>query len=162
MALKQGDVGWLNDPVAQELLHAPIPARLAYNWKDGSPRVIPIGFYWTGEEIVVCSPEGAPKNPIIDNSKVAITIDTNTFPFKVLMIRGTAKVTQSTEIPQEYIQACIQLMGPEVAQGWFKSLEPLAKNIKYFARVGVKPEWVGILDFQAHFPSAVVKAMQGG
>ncbi len=159
MALNQGDVGLLNDPIAQELLRAPIPARLAYNWKDGSPRVIPIGFFWTGEDIVMCSPDSAPKNPVIDHSKVAITIDNNVFPFKVLMIRGTARVTHEQGIPQEYIQACIQLMGNEVAQGWFKSLEPLAPNIKYFLRVAVKPEWVGILDFVTRFPSAVVKAM---
>ncbi len=162
MALNQGDVGLLNDPVAQQLLHAPIPARLAYTWKDGSPRVVPIGFFWTGEEVVMCSTDGAPKNLVIDNTKVAITIDTNTLPFKVLLIRGTAKVTKVQGIPQEYIQACIQLMGPETAQGWFKTLEPLAPNIKYFTRVAVKPEWVGILDFETHFPSPVVKAMRGG
>jgi hypothetical protein len=162
MAIKQGSVELLKDPVAQELLRAPIPARLAYNWKDGSPRVIPIGFFWTGEEIVMCSPEGAPKNEVIDHTKVAITIDSNILPFKVLLVRGTANVTIINNIPEEYIQACIQLMGNEVAQGWFKSLEPLAPNIKYFTRVGVKPEWVGILDFETRFPSAVVKAMGGG
>jgi len=30
MATKQGDLSLLNEPLAQELLHAPIPARLAY------------------------------------------------------------------------------------------------------------------------------------
>ncbi len=162
MALKQGDPGLLNDPVAQELLKAPIPARLAYSWKDGTPRVVPIGFYWTGEELVMCSPAGAPKNQVIDGSKVAVTIDTNVFPYKVLSIRGTARVTKMTSIPDEYVKGCFQLMGPEVAQGWFKTLEPLAPNIKYFARIAVKPEWVSIMDFQARFPSAVVKAMQPG
>ncbi len=162
MSPSSGNLELLNDPVAQELLHAPIPARLAYVWKDGSPRVVPIGFYWTGEEVVMCSPAGAPKNEVIDGTKVAITIDSNVLPFKVLSIRGTARVTKMQSIPEEYVQACIQLMGPEVAQGWFKTLEPLAPNIKYFARIGVKPEWVNILDFTARFPSAVVKAMQAG
>ena len=162
MVQKQGDLGLLNEPVAQELFKAAIPARLAYTWKDGTPRVVPIGFHWNGEEVVMCSPEGAPKNQVIDNSKVAITIDTNVLPFKVLLIRGTARVTVLQNIPDEYVKACIQLMGPETAQGWFKTLEPLAPNIKYFTRIAVKPEWVGILDFQARFPSAVVKAMGGG
>ena len=162
MVLKQGDLGLLNEPVAQELLTAAIPARLAYTWKDGTPRVVPIGFHWNGEDVVMCSPEGAPKNQVINNSKVAITIDTNVLPFKVLLIRGTARVTVLQNIPDEYVKACIQLMGPETAQGWFKTLEPLAPNIKYFTRIAVKPEWVGILDFQARFPSAVVKAMGGG
>ncbi len=110
----------------------------------------------------MCSPSGAPKNDVIDGAPVAITIDTNVFPFKVLMIRGRAKVTTMTTIPDEYVKACFQLMGPEMAQGWFKTLEPIAPNIKYFNRIGVKPDWVNILDFTARFPSAVVKAMGGG
>ncbi len=32
----------LNDPVAQELLSSTHLARLAYTWRDGTPRVIPI------------------------------------------------------------------------------------------------------------------------
>jgi hypothetical protein len=39
MPAKQGDLALLNDPVAQELLHSTIPARLAYVWRDGTPRV---------------------------------------------------------------------------------------------------------------------------
>jgi hypothetical protein len=42
MAVTQGDPGLLDDPSAQELLHATIPARLAYTWPDGTPRVVPI------------------------------------------------------------------------------------------------------------------------
>jgi hypothetical protein len=33
----------MNDPVAQELVKAPIHARLVYSARDSSPRVIPIG-----------------------------------------------------------------------------------------------------------------------
>ena len=40
---------------AQELLRSTSLARFAYNGRDGFPRVIPIGFYWTGERIVVCT-----------------------------------------------------------------------------------------------------------
>jgi hypothetical protein len=149
----------LNDPVAQELLRAPIPAHLAYNWKDGTPRVIPIAFYWTGEEIVMCSPDAAPKNHVIDNEKVSIAIDTPNFPFKVLTIRGTAKVTISESVPNEYVKASQQLLGLEGAQAWFKTLEPMLPKIQYFTRIAVKPEWVGLMDFQTRFPSAIVKAM---
>ena len=45
MPTKQGDIELLNDPVAQEMLQAPIPMRLAYIWTDGSPQVVPIGFH---------------------------------------------------------------------------------------------------------------------
>ena len=42
----------LGHPDAQKLLSGSM-ARLAYNGHDGFPRVIPVGFYWTGQRIVV-------------------------------------------------------------------------------------------------------------
>ncbi|HLG75712.1 MAG TPA: hypothetical protein VKX46_04820 [Ktedonobacteraceae bacterium] len=42
MPSKQGDLSLLQHPIAQTLLHSAIPARLAYTWKDGTPRVVPI------------------------------------------------------------------------------------------------------------------------
>lgn len=77
MPTKQGDVTLLKDPVARELLQSTIPARLAYVWHDGTPRVIPIWFHWNGEEIVLGTPLNAPKVKVLPhNSKVALTIDT--------------------------------------------------------------------------------------
>jgi len=38
----------LAKPISQELLGSSIPVRLAYVGTDGAPRVIPIGFAWTG------------------------------------------------------------------------------------------------------------------
>ena len=80
---KQGEIDLLSDPIAQELLRSRIPARLAYVWLDGSPRVVPIWFHWTGQEFVMGSPPKAPKLKALKlNPKVAltITIDDNTFP----------------------------------------------------------------------------------
>ena len=48
----KGGTELLQDPVAQELLASKIPARLAYNWTDGSPRVVSIWFHWDGTDIV--------------------------------------------------------------------------------------------------------------
>ena len=42
---EHGDLACLVDPVAQELLASAVPARLAYSWKDGTPRVVPIWFH---------------------------------------------------------------------------------------------------------------------
>jgi len=61
MPTKQGDLALLDDPVAQELLRAPLPARLAYVWPDGTPRVVPIGFHWDGQDLVIGTPPGAPR-----------------------------------------------------------------------------------------------------
>ncbi|MGB9227728.1 pyridoxamine 5'-phosphate oxidase family protein, partial [Mycobacterium sp.] len=66
----------LAHPVARQLLSGSL-ARLAYNGHDGFPRVIPIGFYWTGESIVVCTAPTAPKVAALSaRPEVALTIDT--------------------------------------------------------------------------------------
>src|SRR5215213_10054453 len=75
MTAQQGDPALLNDPVAQELLQSRIPARLAYTWPDGTPRVVPIWFHWTGEEVVMGGPPDAPKMHALQvNPAVALTI----------------------------------------------------------------------------------------
>ena len=45
----------MHDPLAQELLHSAIPARMAYNGTDGNPRVIPVGFLWKNERRSSCA-----------------------------------------------------------------------------------------------------------
>ena len=149
----------LNDPVAQKLLHSPLPARLAYVWKDGSPRVVPIGFHWDGKQIVLGTPPAAPKLKVIDGAKVALTIDqSDVLPYKVLYIRGTAHVTIVDGIVPEYKLMCMRVMGPEGGAAWLKQIEPMSPKM---ARVAITPEWVGVLDFETRFPSAIEKAMGG-
>lgn len=82
MATRQGSVALLNDPVAQELLRSISPARLAYVWRDGTPRVVPIWFYWDGKEIVL----GTLAKALSSGAKVALSIDANTWPYKVLQM----------------------------------------------------------------------------
>lgn len=161
MSPKQGSVDLLQDPVAQELLTGQYPAHLSYVWKDGTPRVIPIGFHWNGKELVVAGTDAAPRNQVIDGQKVTLVIDTYTFPFKVLTIRGTARLERVAQPPPEYAMACESLMGKEVAAAWFGMLGPLLPKIKYFAKICITPEWVRITDFQTRFPSPVEKAMAG-
>src|ERR1700745_1223212 len=103
MPVRQGDLGLLQPPVAKELLNSTIPARLAYVWTDGSPRVIPIWFHWTGKEFVFGTPPKAPKlKALATNPRVSLTIDDNTFPHKVLLVRGTAALESMNEIVPEY------------------------------------------------------------
>ena len=93
MPVKQGDLQLLQHPASQELLQSKIPARLAYVWTDGTPRVVPIWFHWNEREFVLATPPKAPKlKALVKNPKVALTIDDNTFPHKVLLVRGTARL----------------------------------------------------------------------
>lgn len=159
MVSKQGGLDLLDTSVAQALLQSTIPARLAYVWTDGSPRVIPIVFHWNGNEIVMGTPVDAPKIKVIRDAKVAITIDNNTMPYNVLSIRGTARVTIVDGIVAEYILASKRYLGDEGSAAWISQMEPITPKM---ARIAVKPEWVGLLDFQQRFPSAIERAMAGG
>jgi hypothetical protein len=106
MPVKQGDLGLLQHPAAVELLQSKIPARLAYVWMDGTPRVVPIWFHWNGREFVMASSPKAPKlKALAMNSKVAFTIDDNSFPHKVLLVRGTAHLNTVEGVVPEYASA---------------------------------------------------------
>jgi nitroimidazol reductase NimA-like FMN-containing flavoprotein (pyridoxamine 5'-phosphate oxidase superfamily) len=96
VTMVKGGTELLQDPVAQELLASRIPARLAYSWTDGTPRVVSIWFHWDGTDIVMASLPGAPKlKALHTGDRVAVTIDTNDPPHHILSIRGTAEVTET-------------------------------------------------------------------
>ena len=153
MPSAQGSLALLNDPVAQELLRSDIPARLAYVWPDGTPRVVPVWFHWNGSEFVVATPPRAPKLKALKvNPRVALTIDDNTFPHKVLMARGTATLEEVDGIVPEYQLAARRYFGEAQGSAW---VEQVRKMIPAMVRITIKPEWVGILDFQSRFPSAL-------
>ena len=153
MPVEQGSVSLLQHPVAQELLHSKIPARIAYVASDGSPRVVPIWFHWTGQELVIGTPPKAPKiKSLRKNPKVAITIDDNTFPHKVLLIRGTAQLSTVKGVAPEYAAAAERYFGSEQGKAWVTQIGGM---ISEMVRIVIKPEWVGVLDFQSRFPSAI-------
>ena len=151
--VKQGGLELLQHPAAQEMLLSKIPARLAYVWTDNTPRVIPIWFHWNGTEIVMATPPKAPKlKALAKNPKVSLTIDNNEFPHKVLLIRGSVRMEQIDGIVPEYAAAAERYFDPQLAQAWLKQLRG---TISSMVRITVTPEWVGLLDFQTRFPSAL-------
>ena len=71
----------LDKPVAQELLHSKIPARLAFVARDGTPRVTPLWFHWNGKTITFASGAGSAKvKSLRRDPNVAITIDSEGWP----------------------------------------------------------------------------------
>lgn len=152
-AVEQGSLELLQHPAAQELLRSKIPARLAYVWTDGTPRVVPIWFHWNGREVVMATPPKAPKlKALTMNPKVSLTIDENDFPQKVLLIRGTARLENVDGITAEYAAAAERYFDAKQAEEW---LALLRTRISSQVRIAVIPEWVGVLDFQTRFPSAL-------
>jgi predicted pyridoxine 5'-phosphate oxidase superfamily flavin-nucleotide-binding protein len=151
--VKQGSLELLRHPASKELLQSKIPARLAYVWTDGTPRVIPIWFHWDGQEFVLGTPAKAPKIKALNqNPKVALTIDNNDFPNKVLLVRGTARLRAVNGIVPEYAVAAERYFGAEQGKAW---IAQLASMVQEMVRIAITPEWVGLLDFQTRFPSAL-------
>lgn len=160
MPTQQGNPALLNDPVAQKMLQSTVPARFAYNWSDGTPRVIPIGFHWNGAEIVLGTPPDAPKMKVLkDGDQVALTIDSDGMPYKVLMIRGPIRTDTVAGIAPEYAAMSKRVFGEEGGQAWLDQVTPIFPRM---ARIFITPSWVGILDFESRFPSAIERAMAGG
>lgn len=152
MATQQGDPMLLHDSFAQRLLRSTIPARLAYVWHDGTPRVVPIWFHWTGEEIVMAGPPDAPKVAALRaNPRVALTIDeAGSWPYGVLLLRGDARIETGAGVAPEYAAAAERYFGPEQGRAWVANMGQLSDTQ---ARIAVRPDWVGILDFEGRFPA---------
>jgi hypothetical protein len=158
MVTTQGDVALLHDPVAQQLLQSRNPVHLAYTWHDGTPRVVPIWFHWNGTEIVVAGPPDAPKmDAIREHPEVALTIDDeSSWPYKALLIRGTATVDMAEGVAPEYVSSAKRYFGEEQGTGWVQMVGQLFSET---GRVRIRPTWVAILDFETRFPSKIAERM---
>lgn len=153
MPVKQGSLELLQHPASKELLQSKIPARLAYVSPDGTPRVIPIWFHWDGREFVMGTPPKAPKlKALAKNPKVPLTIDDNNFPHKVLLVRGTAKLQPVGGVVPEYALAAERYFGEQQGKAWVAQLGSMVQGM---VRISITPEWVGLLDFQTRFASAL-------
>ena len=143
----------LNRPYSRELLQSNIPARMAYTARDGSPRVIPIGFLWNGAQFIVATPPNAAKvQALTADPRVALTIDTNEFPPKVLLVRGIASQEIVDGVPTEYLEASKKAVGAEGMEDFEQQVRGLYKQM---VRITIEPTWAKLLDFETTLPSAV-------
>lgn len=143
----------LAKPHSRELLARDV-TRLAYVAQDGTPRTIPIAFTWNGSEIVMCTTKNAPKLPSLRaNPAVALTIDTEVHPPKILLIRGRAELDVVDGIPEEYLQMNGSYeMTPEQRVEWEREVRSLYDGM---VRIVVTPTWAKLIDFETTLPSAV-------
>ncbi|MFL6115327.1 MAG: pyridoxamine 5'-phosphate oxidase family protein [Catenulispora sp.] len=143
----------LNRPLSRELLARDL-ARLAYVAADGTPRCIPIAFTWNGSEIVMCTTKNAPKLPALRrNPAVALTIDTEVHPPRILLIRGRAELDVVDGIPQEYLQmnGSYQMTAEQRVE-WEAEVRSLYDGM---VRIVLTPTWAKLIDFDTTLPSAV-------
>ena len=143
----------LNRPISQELLARDV-TRLAYVAKDGTPRTVPIAFSWNGTEIVMCTAKNAPKVAMLRrNPAVALTIDTEVHPPKILLIRGRADLEVVEGIPDEFLEMNGTYdMSPEQRVTWEADVRSLYDGM---VRIVVTPAWAKLIDFETTLPTAV-------
>jgi hypothetical protein len=143
----------LNHPTSQELLARDL-TRMAYVAKDGTPRNVPISFTWNGTEAVLCTSTNAPKlHALRANPTVALTIDTEVHPPKLLLIRGTVELDEVEGIPEEYLQMNgSYAMTPEQRVVWEAEVHSLYPSM---VRIVVTPTWVKLIDFESTLPTPV-------
>ncbi|MFI1912367.1 pyridoxamine 5'-phosphate oxidase family protein [Nocardia sp. NPDC020380] len=145
--------GILGLPISRELLGRDL-LRMAYVAKDGSPRNIPIAFTWNGSAVVVCTSKNAPKLASLrGNPEVALTIDTEVHPPKILLIRGRAELDVVEGIPEEYLRMNGSYgMTAEQRVEWEAEVRSLYDGM---VRVVITPTWVKLIDFENTLPTAV-------
>ncbi|GAB3876119.1 pyridoxamine 5'-phosphate oxidase family protein [Kibdelosporangium lantanae] len=149
----------LNRPYSKELLAKDI-TRMAFVALDGTPRSIPIGFAWNGSQIVMCTSKNARKLPALRrNPAVALTMDTEVHPPKVLLVRGLAELDPVDGIPDEYMQwNGTYEMTPEQRAEWEKGVRSL--YVDGMVRIVVTPTWVKLIDFETTLPANVEELMR--
>ncbi|ALG09526.1 pyridoxamine 5'-phosphate oxidase family protein [Kibdelosporangium phytohabitans] len=148
----------LNKPYSKQLLARDL-GRLAFVALDGTPRALPIGIFWNGTEIVMCTAKNARKLPALRrNPAVALTIDTESHPPKVLLLRGNAELDEVDGIPYEYMRwNGTYNMTPEQRAEWEVGVRSLYDGM---VRVVVKPTWAKLIDFETTLPTAIAELMQ--
>ncbi|GII05516.1 pyridoxamine 5'-phosphate oxidase family protein [Planobispora takensis] len=148
----------LNRPLSQELLARDL-TRLAYVATDGTPRTIPIAFTYNGTHIVMCTSTNAPKlRSLRANPMVALTVDTEVHPPKILLIRGRAELDPVEGIPDEYLQMNGSYqMTPEQRITWEAEVRSLYDGM---VRIVVTPTWAKLIDFETTLPSAVEELLR--
>ncbi|HEX5203454.1 MAG TPA: pyridoxamine 5'-phosphate oxidase family protein [Actinoplanes sp.] len=143
----------LDRPYSRELLGRDL-TRLAYVAKDGTPRTIPIAFTWSGSQIVMCTSKNAPKlHALRANPMVALTMDTEVHPPKILLLRGRAELDVVDGIPEEFLTMNgTYQMSPEQRVAWEAEVRSLYDGM---VRIVVTPTWAKLIDFETTLPSAV-------
>lgn len=134
---------------ADELLSQASMARLAYNGLDGRPRVVPIGIFWTGDEIVMSTAATAPKvRALSARPEVALTIDAGDSPgsARTLSVRGVVHLTLVDGVVPEYLAAARKNFDAAYAAEFERNCRAMYDRM---ARIAVEPQWARFYDFGA-------------
>jgi len=142
----------LDDPIVAALLSGPNLARLAYVGSGGRPHVVPIWFaYIDGDIIMVTGPKADKVRAIEANGAVALTIDSSTPPYHVLLIDGDATVEATDGMAPEY-PGIVERYLAGAAEAY---LAPMRSRVKTQRRIRVRVRSWRVLDFVKRFPKSL-------
>jgi hypothetical protein len=71
-------------------------------------------------------------------------------------MRGAVHLDTVEGVAPEYAAACRRMIGEDAGNAWLAQVQPMCPRM---VRIFITPDWVGILDFETRFPSAIERAM---
>ena len=145
-------------PISRQLLRDEPIMHLSYTAPDGAPRVIPIGYVWDGARFLMWTIPGAPKVDALEaDGRVAITIDVQGPPPRVLLVRGRATLETVDGVPDGYLEASRRAIPREAWEDFETQVRAMYKQM---VAVTITPDWARLLDFETTAPIAVEKLMR--
>ncbi len=142
----------LDDEIIAGLLAGPNLARLAYIGRDGRPRVVPIWFAYADDEIVmVTGPKADKVRALAENPAVALTIDSSTPPYHVLMIDGDATIESTDGMAPQYPGIVQRYLGAATEA----YLKPMRDRVKTQRVIHVAIRSHRVLDFVQRRPKSL-------
>lgn len=158
--IPQGSLALLDTPLAQELLASDTYARVAYTSKDGTPRIVPTWFQWVAGELVMPTYLWAPHvtrparrlSALRAHPDVAVSIDTEDRPPKVLLFRGKVEISEVAGTDPDYAISAHQYLGDDGAQQLLTMADHPDTRM---ARITLRPTWVGLIDFESRVPGVM-------
>lgn len=140
----------LDDPVVAKLLEGPNLARLSYIGTDGRPRVVPIWFtHEDGDIIMVTGPRAEKVRALEANGAVAVSIDSSTPPYNVLLIDGDATLEPVEGMDPLYRGIVERYLGP-ATESYLNSI-----RVKRQVRIRIKVRSYRIFDFVKRRPRSL-------
>jgi nitroimidazol reductase NimA-like FMN-containing flavoprotein (pyridoxamine 5'-phosphate oxidase superfamily) len=139
-----------DDPVVADLLAGPNLARIAYIGLDGRPRVVPIWFQQVvGEIRMITGPKAEKAKALAANPAVALTIDSSTPPYKVLLVQGDAVLEHIEGMAPEYPDIVRRYLAP-ATEAYIGQL-----HVKRQVRIRVSPTSTRVFDFVRRYPQSL-------
>ncbi len=134
---------------AREMLDSTTVGHLAYTALEGTPRVVTVGFYWSGREFVISTAETAPKvAALLARPDVALSIDASGTPeqTRALSVRGRVDIRIVDGVVEEYLAAARKSMDAEAFEQFAQNCRTMYDRM---ARIAITPQWVRYYDFGA-------------